>query len=148
MRSRPHEAFGCGLSSTFGSGTMTIGSASGVPTAMAPSWTMNATRESPLIAIASASVECRQKPLSAELHVLEKLPPYVVVRSVAVPTTTGSGMGAATKDVELESTANVELDAGEIAKAVEGLALLGVVGTGVGTGSAMGVRSVDASTTI
>jgi hypothetical protein len=109
---------------------------------------MKATRESPLIAIASASVECKRNPLSAVLHVLEKVPPYVAVRSVAVPTTTGSGIGAATNDVELESSADVELDAGEIVAAVEGLAVLGVVATGVGAGSAIGLRSVDASTTI
>ncbi len=82
---------------------MAIGSVSGVPTAIAPSCVMNATFESPLIAIACASVACRRKPLIATLHVTEKVPPYVDVRSVAVATTPGSGAGAATKDVELES---------------------------------------------
>src|SRR5215218_2601605 len=104
MRSSPHEARGCGLRLASGSGVMIIGSVSGVPTATAPSSTMNATRESPLIAVASAAVECRRKPFSATLQVLEKVPPYVDVRLVAVATTPESGTGSAITDVELEST--------------------------------------------
>ena len=58
-----------------GSGVMAIGSASGDPTAIAPSCTTKATRESSLIAIASASVAFRRKPLSATLQVRLKVPP-------------------------------------------------------------------------
>src|SRR5690349_4421623 len=118
---------------------MTIGSPSGVPTAMAPSCTMNATRESWLIAIACASVAFRRKPLSATPQVTEKVPPYVNVKSVAVATTCGSGAGSASTEVELESE--------EIAgAAIEACPFLEEVGaTGVGEGSAMGLKSVVAS---
>src|SRR6185503_20972836 len=95
MRSRPHEARGCGFWKAPGSGVIIIGSESGDPTAIAPSSTMNATRESPLIAIACVPVAFRRKPLSATLHVVEKVPPYVDVRLVAVATTPGSGAGSA-----------------------------------------------------
>jgi hypothetical protein len=77
------------------------------------------------------------------------VPPYIDVRSVAVAITTGSGAGSATKDAELESTANAALGSADIVEAVAVLMVLfGVVATGVGAGSAMGLRSVVASTTM
>src|SRR6185369_4724468 len=140
MRSSPHEACGCGLRPASGSGVMIIGSESGVPTATAPSSTMNATRESPLMAVACANVELRRKPLSATPHVVEKVPPYVDVRLVAVATTPGSGAGSAITAIELESRAIADIAETE---AAEVLPL-----TGVAAGVAMGLRSVVASTTM
>src|SRR5690349_7817046 len=102
MRSSP-QAYGRGFGSPVGSMFMTIGVESGDPTATAPSCTTNATFESPLIAIACASVAFKRKPLIAIPQVREKVPPYVVVRSVAVATTTGSGAGATAIGAELES---------------------------------------------
>src|SRR6185369_16647665 len=140
MRSSPHEARGCGFRKAPGSGVMTIGSVSGVPTAMAPSSTTNATRESPLIAVACATVAFSRKPLSAAPHVVENVPPYVDVRLVAVATTTGSGPGSVTTAIELESRAIADI----VAVAAEPLALTGVA---AGAGSAIGLRSVVDSTT-
>jgi hypothetical protein len=74
------------------------------------------------------------------LQVVEKVPPYVDVRLVAVATTVGSGAGAATKAAELESTASVEAVA-------DGVNLL-FAAIGFGAGAAIGLRSVVASTTI
>jgi hypothetical protein len=101
---------------------------------------MNATFESPLIAIAWASVAFSRKPLRAALHVTENEPPYVDVSSVAVATTCGSGAGSAATATELESR--------ESADAVEAIAFIGVAAFGVGAGAAMGLRSVVANTTI
>src|SRR6185369_10697605 len=129
MRSSPHDAWGCGFRSALGSGDMRIGSESGVPTAMAPSSVMNATFESPLIAIACDSVAFKRKPLSAALQVTENVPPYVDVNSVAVATTCGSGAGSATTATELESR--------ESAIADEAIAFIGVAAFGVGAGAAM-----------
>jgi hypothetical protein len=77
--------------------------------------------------------------LSATLHVVEKVPPYVDVRLVAVATTPGSGAGSAIT-AELEST--------DIAIAVETEAAEAFPLKGVAAGVAMGLRSVVASTTI
>ena len=143
MRSSPHEAWGCGFNSAFGSGVMTIGVESGDPTAMAPSSVMNATLESPLIAIACASVELSRNPLSAVPQVVVKLPPYVDVSALAVESTEGSGAGSDAKDSELESRV--------IADMVEVLALIVLVEVAVfdaGVAAATGLRSVVASTTI
>src|ERR1044072_6072785 len=139
MRSNPHEARGCGFWKAPGSGVMIIGSESGDPTAIAPSCTINATCESPLIAIACASVEFSLKPLSAALHVTEKVPPYVDVRLVAVATTPGSGAGSVIT-AELESTA--------IAIVAETEAAEPLLLTGVAAGVATGLRSVVANTTM
>src|SRR5689334_25436268 len=141
MRSRLHEAWGCGFKSAFGSMFMTIGSVSGVPTVTGPSCTTNATFESPLIAIACDSVAFKRKALIATPQVLLKVPPYVDVRSVAVATTCGSGDGSVATDVEFESSDVV--DAAKVIWLVE-VAVL----DGVGVGLAIGLRSVVANTTI
>jgi hypothetical protein len=97
---------------------------------------MNATRESPLIAIACASVEFKLKPLSAALQVLEKVPPYVDVSAVAVETTVGSGAGSATTDAELESAENADMV--DIVEVSGLIASTGVAAFGVGAGAAIG----------
>src|SRR5262245_9394604 len=124
---------------------MPIGVESGEPTAIAPSSTMNATRESPLIAIACASVEFSRKPLSATLQVVEKVPPYVDVSAVAVVTTCGSGAGSVTKASELESIESADMV--DIVEVSALTASTGATAFGAGAGAAMGLRSVVASTT-
>jgi hypothetical protein len=77
--------------------------------------------------------------LIARLHVVEKVPPYVDVKLVAVATTPGSGAGSATTAIELESRDIADIDV----VAAEAFVL-----TGVGAGLAIGVRSVVANTTM